>query len=566
MSVKLVRRRVDHELPGMHPLLSHLFAGRGISDPDDLDLSLRHLYSPDSFRGMAAAVAILQEAIMKGLRILIVGDYDADGATSSALMVLVLREMGAGSVDYLVPDRFRFGYGLTPGIVDMAVERSPDLIITVDNGISSIEGVKAARDRGIRVIVTDHHLSGEELPDADAIINPNQPGCRFPSRAIAGVGVAFYLLSALRASLRAADWFDGPEPVLADYLDLVALGTVADVVPLDRNNRILVEQGIQRIRAGRARAGIRALIDVAGMEARHITTRDLSFAIAPRLNAAGRLESMSLGIECLMADSRRAGDLASRLSELNVERRTIEKEMKWQAEEYLERWPRDSKDSRSGICLFDPDWHQGVIGILASRIKDRFHRPVIAFARVSPGELKGSARSIPGFHIRDALAVIAARHPGLLTRFGGHAMAAGLSLDPSGLDRFSALFDAQAREWIGPDDLEQVLVSDGTPGDDWSLDLVRRVIEAAPWGQGFPEPLFDGEFEILGQRIVAERHLKMKLRPVDASETLEAIAFNQDRLLEKRIVHLAYRLDINRYRGRETVQLIVEAVDVSLGS
>lgn len=562
---KLIRRKVDRELPGVSPLLNRLYVGRGIVRVEDLDNSLANLLPPDSFKGMADSVAVLQEAMVNQQRILIIGDFDADGATSSALMVSCLREMGAEHVDYLVPDRFKFGYGLTPEIVAVALGFSPDVIVTVDNGISSIEGVDAAVSNNIKVVVTDHHLSGAILPAADAILNPNQPGCEFPSKAIAGVGVAFYLLSALRSSLRKINWFGRGEPNLADFLDLVALGTIADVVPMDRNNRILVAEGIRRIRAGRARPGIYALISISGADYKRVTSRDLAFGVGPRINAAGRLENMSLGIECLLADQDRAMELAERLQQLNVERKSIEAEMKAQAQEHISQYHTLGQNEFGvGVCLFHPQWHQGVVGIVAARIKDRIHRPVIAFAKVSESELKGSARSIPGLHIRDALDTIAARNPGLLVKFGGHAMAAGLSIEPGNFDKFRQLFDEEAKKWLSQEDLEQVVVSDGEIDEELSLSLASMVIEAAPWGQGFPEPVFDGEFEVLDQRIVASRHLKLKLRPINGTNTIEAIAFNHDRLLERRQMRLAYRLDINRYRGRESLQLIVERVDLEL--
>ncbi len=553
-----------HELPGISPFLSRLFVGRGIVNIEDLDHSLSGLLSPDLFKGMEKAVAILQDAIFNNRRILIVGDFDADGATSSALMLSCLKSLGASEVDYLVPDRFKFGYGLTPEIVEVALGFTPHVIVTVDNGISSLEGVDAALARDIQVVITDHHLSGETLPAANAIVNPNQAGCEFPSKSIAGVGVAFYLLSALRSSLRQAKWFEQPEPNLADCLDLVALGTISDVVTMDRNNRILVSEGLRRIRAGRGRPGIYALLSVAGVDYRQVTTRDLAFAVGPRLNAAGRLENMSLGIECLVADQYRATELAAKLDEINNERKSIESEMKSQAEEYIRLQSLDESKDRVGVCLFHPQWHQGVVGIVASRIKDRIHRPVIAFAKAGEEELKGSGRSIPGLHIRDSLDAIAAKNPGLLVKFGGHAMAAGLSIKPQNLARFTQLFDEEARRWLSDEYLEQVVVSDGEIKEELSLNLARAIVEAAPWGQGFPEPVFDGEFEVLEQRIVGERHLKLKLRSVSGVKTLEAIAFNHDRLLEARQLRLAYRLDINRYRGRETVQLIIESVDLAL--
>jgi len=490
---KLIRRQIGYELPGISPLLNRLYVGRGIVDPEELDHSLANLLPPDSFKGMAKSVSVLQEAIINQQRILIVGDFDADGATSSALMVSCLKVMGAEHVDYLVPDRFKFGYGLTKEIVEVALGFSPDVIVTVDNGISSVEGVDAAVSNNIKVVITDHHVSGATLPAADAILNPNQPGCAFPSKAIAGVGVAFYLLSALRSSLREINWFTQGQPNLADFLDLVALGTIADVVPMDKNNRILVAEGLKRIRAGRARPGIYALISISGADHARVTSRDLAFGIGPRLNAAGRLENMSLGIECLLADKDRALELANRLEQLNTERKSIEADMKAQAQEDISQYQTLGQNEFGvGVCLFHPQWHQGVVGIVASRIKDQIHRPVIAFAKASEHELKGSARSIPGLHIRDALDTIAAKNPGLLVKFGGHAMAAGLSIEPRNFEKFRQLFDEEAQRWLSEEDLEQVVVSDGEIDEELSLSLATMVIEAAPWGQGFPEPVFDG--------------------------------------------------------------------------
>ncbi|MEX2489473.1 MAG: single-stranded-DNA-specific exonuclease RecJ [Pseudomonadales bacterium] len=565
MTRRLVRRKVEHD-PGDSSLLSRLYAVRGITSVADRDLSLQKLHKPETLKDLGKAAKLLATAVTEDQRILIVGDFDADGATSTALMVDALRSMGAVNVDYLIPDRFEYGYGLTPEIVDDAARFSPDLLVTVDNGMSSIDGVALARSRGTKVIVTDHHLPGAAVPEADAIVNPNQAGCKFPGKSLAGVGVAFYLLSALRRHLTQRHWFASKPPNLAGYLDLVALGTVADVVPLDRNNRILVQEGLRRIRSGHCRPGIQALLEVAGTNHMKVTSRDLAFGAAPRLNAAGRLENMSLGIECLLADNPdRARKSALKLDELNRERRAIEVEMRQQAKEHIDAgWHLIDDNPPVGLCLYHQDWHQGVVGIVASRIKDQLHRPVIAFARASDDELKGSGRSVPGMHIRDALDAIAASEPGLIDKFGGHAMAAGLSIRAENLDRFTEVFDTEARRWLSADDLEQVIVSDGEIHEDITLALVREVTEAGPWGQGFPEPLFDGQFEVLEQRIVGERHLKLKVRPVDGVQTLEAIAFYHDRLIETYRPRLAYRLDINEYRGRESVQLIVEAVDILL--
>lgn len=570
----VIRRRLPEGAPiprslrHLHPVLARVYAARRVSDPAELDLSLSGIAPAEGLSNLEAAVDLLEQALEAGWKILVVGDFDADGATSCALAVCALRAMGAAAVDYLVPDRFRFGYGLTPEIVQVARARAPDLLVTVDNGVSSIEGVQAARAAGIRVLVTDHHLPGRELPPADALVNPNLPGDAFPSKALAGVGVIFYVMLALRRRLRANGYFVRrrlAEPNLAELLDLVALGTVADVVPLDRNNRILVEQGIRRMRAGRCRPGLRALLEVAGRDPRRLTASDLGFALGPRLNAAGRLEDMSIGIECLLAeDPLQARALALRLDELNRERRDIEAEMQAGALAVLESlWERlDREAVPVGLALYDRDWHQGVIGILASRIKDRLHRPVIAFAPAEDGQLKGSARSIPGLHIRDVLDTVAARHPGLVTKFGGHAMAAGLSLPAERFEEFAAAFDAVVRECIDPEDLRGVILSDGELApEEHSLELAELLRAAGPWGQAFPEPCFDGRFRILGRRVVGERHLKLQLEPVAGGRVLEAIAFNAP--LEHwpeagAEVHIVYRLDVNEYQGLRSPQLVVE--------
>jgi len=554
----------------IHPVLKRVYAARNISGADELDNSLTRLHSPAVLKGLSQAVDLLVAALQKQERILVVGDFDADGATSSALMVAALREMGAESVDYLVPNRFEFGYGLTPEIVEVASARAPDLIITVDNGISSLSGVAAARQQGIRVLVTDHHLPGSELPRADAIVNPNQPGDTFPSKNLAGVGVAFYLLMALRGRLRESGWFeDGQrkEPNLADFLDLVALGTVADLVPLDHNNRVLVQQGLQRIRAGRCRPGIRALLEVAGRNASRLVAADFGFAVGPRLNAAGRLDDMSLGIDCLLsANPARARQLAEQLDALNRERREIEADMKTQALEHVKQLHFDADRLPLGLCLYNAGWHQGVIGILAARIKERFHRPVIAFAASGAGEIKGSARSIPGLHIRDTLDAIAARHPEVLQKFGGHAMAAGLSLAESQLPVFEAAFQAELKDRLNEETLTGVLESDGAlEAGEFSLELAELLRSAGPWGQGFPEPLFDGCFTVVNQRVVGEHHLKLSVRPDGGRQVLDAIAFNQaaEHQLEKgQRVRLAYRLDSNEYRGLLGLQLMVEMIDI----
>ena len=559
----------------LHPVLARVYAQRGIESAEQLARGLKHLLPVEQLKGIDSAAALLAEAIKQQQRILIVGDFDCDGATSSALAVRALRLLGAQSVDYLVPNRFEYGYGLTPEIVAVAAERQPDLIVTVDNGISSIDGVAAANAQGIRVLVTDHHLQGSELPAAAAIVNPNQQGDAFPSKNLAGVGVIFYVMLAVRALLRKADWFAAQglaEPNLAELLDLVALGTVADVVPLDHNNRILVGQGLARIRAGKCSAGIAALIAVAKRNPSTLAASDLGFALGPRLNAAGRLDDMSLGIELLLTDDpARAQALAQRLDGLNHERRAIENEMKEEAMCILDEMALDEEaDLPTGLCLFEPHWHQGVIGILASRIKDRLHRPVIVFAQSGDNEIKGSARSIPGLHIRDALDAVAAGNPGLLSKFGGHAMAAGLSLALGDFDRFRAAFDAEVRRHLGPEDLRREILSDGElAGDELSLGLAETLRAGGPWGQGFPEPLFDGTFELVSRRIVGEKHLKLVLRPVGKeqgnAQAIDAIAFNtvdDDWPVGVSQVALAYRLDVNEFNGRRSAQLMVEHIEV----
>ncbi|VXC36819.1 ssDNA exonuclease, 5' --_ 3'-specific [Pseudomonas sp. 8BK] len=544
-------------------MLTRLYAARGVQSAAELDKGLARLIPYQQLKGMDAAVDLLVLGLQQGQRMLIVGDFDADGATASTVGVLGLRMLGAAHVDYLVPNRFEYGYGLTPEIVAVALEREPQLLITVDNGISSVEGVAAAKATGLTVLVTDHHLPGAELPAADAIVNPNQPGCEFPSKALAGVGVMFYVLLALRARLREMGWFTvrRPEPNLGELLDLVALGSVADVVPLDANNRILVHQGLARIRAGRARPGLRAILEVAGRDHRRITSTDLGFILGPRLNAAGRLDDMALGIECLLCeDEALARDMAVQLDQLNQDRKAIEQGMQREALAQLKDLPLE--DMPFGLCLFEPDWHQGVIGILASRMKERYHRPTIAFADAGDGVLKGSARSVPGFHIRDALDAVAAKHPELISKFGGHAMAAGLSLPQANFAAFAAAFDAEVRRQLCEDDLTGRLLSDGALSiEEFHLPLAKELRNAGPWGQHFPEPLFHGVFQLVQQRVVGERHLKVVLKSECGSVQLDGIAFGVDREIwpnpTVRWVELAYKLDVNEYRGQESVQLLI---------
>jgi single-stranded-DNA-specific exonuclease len=520
---------------------------------------------------MDGAVVLLRQAVVRGERILVVGDFDADGATSTALALRALRAMGAGDVDYLVPNRFEYGYGLTPEIVEVAAGLKPDLIITVDNGVASIEGVAVAKARGIQVLVTDHHLPGERLPEADAMVNPNLRDDPFPSKSLAGVGVIFYVMAALRAALRSQGWFEErglAEPNMAQFLDLVALGTVADVVALDHNNRILVEQGLRRIRSGCAIAGIGALLEIAGRNPRSVVASDLGFAVGPRLNAAGRLKDMSLGIECLLSDDRgQARNIAAELDALNRERREIEDQMQAEALVLVDGLPRAAEGTMTacGLCLYDARWHQGVIGILASRIKERYHRPVIAFADAGGAELKGSARSIPGLHIRDVLDALATTHTGLISRFGGHAMAAGLSLPRENLDAFREAFDAAVREALCGEALERRLLSDGELSTaELTLDAAETIRYGGPWGQGFPEPVFDGEFTVLDHRVVGRRHLKLIVRPREAMTRLDAIVFNFETHgwePGRARVRLAYRLDVNEYQGVRRVQLVVSHLE-----
>ena len=549
------------------PLLQRIYAARGASNDRDVDYSLKHLLRPDSLKGLDAALQLLEQAIVLQQRVIILGDFDADGATSCALAITALSAMGLQQVDYLVPNRFEYGYGLTPEIVDVAAGSKPDLIITVDNGIASVEGVERAQSLGIQVIITDHHLPPSKLPKADAIVNPNQDGCDFASKNLAGVGVIFYLLSALRTRLKDNNWFAEQqlvEPNMADYLDLVALGTVADVVPLDRNNRILVEQGILRIRAGKCRPGIIALLRVAGKTHEKLTSTDFGFIIGPRLNAAGRLDDISVGIQCLLSTSiDEALAIGAELDGLNRDRRAIESSMKQEAETTLKTMQLDEQALPWGLCLYDEQWHQGVVGILASRIKDKHHRPVIAFAKVDEQTIKGSARSIPSLHIRDALDIVATRHPELLQKFGGHAMAAGLSLELKYYERFCQVFDQVVKEQLSAHDLQESILTDGDlTANEINLQSAHAVQIAGPWGQQFPEPLFDGEFVLIQQRIVGEKHLKMVVAPMDnPQQTIDAIAFNVDLELwpdsSVAKVQLVYQLSVNEFRGVESAQMIV---------
>ncbi|MGD2160490.1 MAG: single-stranded-DNA-specific exonuclease RecJ, partial [Gammaproteobacteria bacterium] len=555
------------EQASLHPVLKRIYANRHVRNLSQVDYSLDRLISFHDLKGVDAAADIVADAVVSGQRLLIVGDYDADGATSTALVVRALKSFGDVNVNYLVPNRFEYGYGLTPEIVNVAGEFSPDVLITVDNGISSIEGVNAAKQHNIKVVITDHHLAGKQLPDADAIVNPNQPGCEFASKSIAGVGVAFYLMLAVRASLRNRDWFNHqrPEPNMADLLDLVALGTVADVVALDENNRILVQQGIRRIRAGKTGAGIKALFHAAGKDIRSCNSMDFGFFIGPRLNAAGRLEDMSAGVECLLTDSVSvAENIATELNNLNNQRKRIEQDMLSQALDDMDGILATLEGSQlqAGLCLYNSQWHQGVIGLLASRIKERFHRPVIAFADASEDagnrELKGSARSIHGLHIRDVLDTIATRHPGLIQKFGGHAMAAGLSINKDNFETFRQAFEQEVASLLSEDELEEVVETDGSIDPDYmSLETAEIIGSAGPWGQHFPEPVFDNQFELLEWKIVGEKHLKMQLRHHQGGNAVNAIAFNTvaDDLPSFEKIHVAYRLNINEFRNTRSLQL-----------
>ncbi|ENY0911604.1 TPA: single-stranded-DNA-specific exonuclease RecJ [Serratia marcescens] len=572
MSIKTqLRRRPaadDTHLPAsLPPLLRRLYALRGVQAEQELERGVKGMLPWQQLDGIDDAVSLLQQALADGRRIMVVGDFDADGATSTALTVLALRSMGGASVDYLVPNRFEDGYGLSPEVVEQAAARSAELIVTVDNGISSHAGVDVAHAKGMQVLVTDHHLPGETLPAAEAIVNPNLRGCAFPSKSLAGVGVAFYLMLALRARLRNSGWFEQRAlamPNLAELLDLVALGTVADVVPLDANNRILVYQGLNRIRAGKCRPGIRALLEVANRDARQLAANDLGFALGPRLNAAGRLDDMSIGVALLLSDDiAQARMLANDLDALNQTRREIEQGMQVEALQLCDQLERTSTELPYGLAMYHPEWHQGVVGILASRIKERFHRPVIAFAPAGDGILKGSGRSVPGLHMRDALERLDMLNPGLMMKFGGHAMAAGLSLEEARFDEFRQRFGELVGEWLDPAMLEGVIWSDGELAmQELSLTTAELLREGGPWGQAFPEPTFDGKFRILQQRLVGEKHLKLTVEPLGGGPLLDGIAFNVDTTLwpdsSVREVELAYKLDVNEFRGNRNVQLLIQ--------
>lgn len=561
----------EHALGDLHPILKRIYLSRSITSSKELELGLNQLIPPEKLAGIEDAVEILVEAISADASILIVGDFDADGATSCALGVLALRAMGARHVAYIVPNRFEFGYGLTPEIVKLAAPAQPDLIITVDNGISSHEGIEEAASCGISVLVTDHHLPGKELPPADAIVNPNRPDDTFPSKALAGVGVIFYLMIALRSGLRDLGWFERMKidpPNLAEYLDLVAVGTVADLVPLDHNNRILVAHGLKRITGGKSRPGINALLKVAGRDITRTVSSDLGFVVAPRLNAAGRLDDISTGIECLLSETpSQAKALAKQLDELNRTRREVEAGMQARAQEAVAKLDLENDDDRArGYCLFDEHWHHGVVGLVASRIKESTHRPVLALAPAGEEMIKGSARSIHGLHIRDLLETIATREEGLIDKFGGHAMAAGLSLKRSKLDQFTKIYEREIEAALSTMDLDESILTDGELGvDEINLQLSEMLRSGGPWGMGFPEPLFHGRFRVTESSVVGEKHLKMTLSPEGSGKTVSGICFNQvspgDQPPQLNLIRAIYRLDTNQFRGRQTLQLIIQSVE-----
>jgi len=572
MIKKIIRREktADDFLPvELNSVIRQIYASRGVKSNEELLLKTNQLIAVDSLSGIDGASNVLYEALQDELSIFIIGDFDADGATSTALMMSALSMLGSQNHHFLVPNRFEYGYGLTPEIVDIAAEQGAQLLITVDNGISCIAGVKRAKSLGLMVIITDHHLPGKVIPEADAIINPNQVGCSFASKALAGVGVAFYFMLAMRKYLRDKNWFiekEIQEPNIAQLLDLVALGTVADVVSLDANNRILVEQGLKRIRAGVTRPGIQALIEVAGKNQSCLTASDFGFALGPRINAAGRLDDMSYGINCLLADDlSSARIMAAELDDLNKARREIEQGMQQEAETIMKQLNFGENNLPYAIALFHPEWHQGVIGIVAGRLKEKFHRPSIVFAAAEKGdEIKGSARSIPGLHIRDLIEHIDSQHPDIIHKFGGHAMAAGLSIARADFEQFQQLFQRYAQQWLDTELLAGKLYSDGALSiNDMTLVFAQIIRDSGPWGQNFAEPVFDDVFTLIQQRIVGEKHLKLVVQK--DNQLFDGIAFNVDvkkwpnHSIKK--VHLAYRLDINEFRGKKSVQLMIEYIE-----
>jgi len=580
---KVIRRPLtsneneDELLSELHPVLRRVLMARNIKTMTALDYSLKNLLPYTQLYGIETAVNLLYQKLTTQARVLIIADYDADGATSCAVAIKGLQQMGLQQVGYLVPNREKHGYGLTPEIVEFALKDSliaqsklklaPNLLITVDNGISSIAGVQLAKQHGLQVLITDHHLPAKQLPNADAIVNPNQSADHFPSKHLAGVGVIFYVLLALRARLRQCGWFTAqniPDPPLAELLDLVALGTVADVVSLDYNNRILVEQGLRRMRADHCCAGIRALIHIAKREQPHLLAEDLAFFLAPRLNAAGRMDDMSYGIACLISENEaEALEYAQILDHFNHERRFVEAEMQQEALAVINgEIFNDHQVLPTGLCLFDKHWHQGVVGIVAGRIKDRLHRPVIVFAQADELTLKGSARSVPGVHIRDVLESIATQYPDLISKFGGHAMAAGLSLPITQLQRFQHIFNETVSQYLSAEDLQGVIMTDGElTADDFNLDLAEQLRTLTPWGQNFPEPIFEGLFELMEYQVLKEKHLRMKVRPLESDLFLNAIAFNADlSFCHARKIYLVYKLDINYFRGTKNLQLVIKHI------
>ncbi len=582
---KICRRQSESDLgdAALSPLLRRIFENRNLTDLAELTYPLARLLLPDTLKAGARATQLLFSALKNQQSILIIGDYDTDGATATALGLIALRAMGANNVGYLVPNRFEFGYGLSVGIAEIALQKRPDLVITVDNGISSVEGVALLKQKNISVIITDHHLAGEVLPDADAILNPNQPGCAFPSKTLAGVGVMFYLLLLLRAKLKAVNWFEDMNlafPNLAEYLDLVALGTVADLVPLDYNNRILVEQGVARIKAGKCRAGIRALMAVGARHPRtkqetiryreHIIASDLGFVVAPKLNAAGRLKDISTGIECLLADNdQQAWHYATQLNEINLERQQIEKKMQSQAMaivraiETAQPNTRATQSNMQGFCLYESGWHQGITGLIASRIKDKTDQPVVAFADSADNRLSGSVRSVYGLHIKDMLENISSAHPGLLITFGGHAMAAGLTIDADNLQAFRTAFHCHVARYFDSTSAIPIIYTDGDLSkNEMTLDTAETLRLAAPWGQGFLAPLFDGTFTVIEQKVVGESHLRFTLQRADMTENFQGIAFRAIEpgqpppQLEQ--IHAVYQLCVNDFRCERSLQLLIE--------
>ncbi|MEM9102781.1 MAG: single-stranded-DNA-specific exonuclease RecJ [Pseudomonadota bacterium] len=573
MNHKTIKRHEANYLPtpkNLHPKLWEIFAHRQISNPEDLNYGLTELADYTKLKDIHLAARRIVEAIEQEQKILFVGDYDADGATSCALGLLALKAMGASNIDFIVPNRFEFGYGLSPEIVRVAAAQQPHLLITVDNGIASVDGVKEANALGIDVVITDHHLPAETLPDAVAIVNPNQLGDEFPSKALAGVGVIFYVMIAVRAELRARQWFARPGSTdvnMAKFLDLVALGTIADVVPLDKNNRILVENGLRRIRANACRPGIKALIDISKRNQPALAASDLGFALGPRINAAGRLDDIQIGIECLLTESwKTAESLAEILDDINTERKTIENQMKSEADKHLAQLSMEiSIEDVYGIALYQPDWHQGVVGILASRIKERFHVPTIIFAEIDEERLKGSGRSIEGFHLRDALEAIYLKHPELIDVFGGHAMAAGLTIQKQHFKAFALAFNEMVSARLNQQKIHACVMSDGELDEHvMNVDFAHLLKCAGPWGQSFPEPTFDDYFNVVDRRVLQGKHLKLQVVKKKGQQVFDAILFNapQDILnqaLDK--VRLAYRLDVNEFMGRRTVQLLIEYIE-----